>query len=174
MKNNELLTVFRFDASGFFAGASSWQFVNGEFLKTDDATDVCPWGDKQPDATKFYRWNGAAWEVIAKPASAADLVGVWVPHDAQTLHDLQMRELVEHHGKEPGYRIIRDEHNAWSIERIPEPPKEEKEAAALNEQMEEFDKKLADLKDRMMLALLDNDDAALEEARKEYNALMEA
>lgn len=62
----------------------------------------------------------------------------------------------------------------YVIRAVPEPPEEELAAQAVDEQLAAFDEQLKALKDRMLLASLDNDEAEMAAIRAEYNALMEA
>ena len=170
-----LKTAYRFDADGFLDGTTVWQLVDGEYAKAPESTDLVPWGeDGQEDSAVFYRFDGKKWTTEPVPTSADDLVGVIVSHTSMTTHDVKLRELVQKFGEEAGYRVVRGDDLSWKIEKIPEPTETEKEVKAAEEELAEFDRQIAALKERMGSAMLQGDDEQVEAIRQEYNNLMGA
>ena len=170
-----LKTAYRYDADGFFDGTTVWQLVDGEYAQAPDSTDLAPWGEAgKEDPNVFYRFVSGKWQTEPVPASADDLVGVIVSHTSMTTHDVKLRELVQKFGEEEGYRVVRGDDLSWKIEKIPEPTETEKEVKAAEEELAEFDRQIAALKERMGSAMLQGDDEQVEAIRQEYNNLMGA
>lgn len=176
MRNNELSTAFMFDGDGWFNGTTAWQWKNGAYLETPDATLKAPWGDGRPSLDVFYRYDAKAgvWSEHQKPHCAADLEGVWISNESMTAHDVEMRELIQEFGKEEGFRIERNDRNDWCVMRVPEPTEEEKEVEALETSMAALDKRIEQVKDGLLLALLRDDKEKVAALRVEYEKLLEA
>lgn len=129
---NNLKVAYFYDEDGFYAGETMWQLLNGAFVPCPMSTDVAPWGDGELDPTLFYRYDEKTeqWSTEKKPQSAEDFLGIVVSHTSMTPHDIEMRELCKKFAQTDGYREVRSEDLAWSIEKIPEPTPEEKLAQA--------------------------------------------
>lgn len=145
-----------------------FQVIEGVYLP-DDCTETPIPADP---AKNFFRWTGEAWEVVPKPQTAADLVGIVIPHTTQTPHDIEMRRLITTLTmSDPNYRIVRGDDLSWGVEAIPEA---EHEAEAAEAEIAEFDAQIQALKDRMALAMLQADEAQIKALRDEYALLMSA
>lgn len=129
-ENVQLTPAFAFDAEGFFDGETMWQTVGGSVIKAPDSTDLCPWGDGEQDQSVFYRFVKGAWTTVKKPTSASELVGVVVAHGSMTMHDVELRKLIQKFSEEKGFHQVRGESLSWSIERDKEKTPEEKRADA--------------------------------------------
>ena len=120
----------------------------------------------------FYKWDGEKWVAEAKPKTIDDLLGIVVSHKSKTLHDEEMRQLIQDlaEGVE-GYRIVRGEGDdmTWMVEKI---PVEEIEAQAMEAELSDFDSQVSALKDRMAVAMLQGDEEKVAALRAEYQSLM--
>lgn len=120
----------------------------------------------------FYKWDGAKWVAVPKPTKIDDLLGIVVSHKSDTLHDIEMRQLIQDlaEGVE-GYRIVRGEGDdmTWSVEKI---SKEEIEAQIMEAELSDFDSQVNALKDRMAVAMLQGNDEQVAALRAEYQTLM--
>lgn len=143
-----------------------FQVIEGVYLP-DDCTETPIPADP---AKNFFRWTGEAWEVVPKPQTAADLVGIVIPHTTQTPHDQEMRKLIQQLGEgADGYRIARGEDLSWCIEEIPQ---EEIDAQEITAELSDFDMKISALKDRMATAMLQGDQETVTALQAEYKSLM--
>lgn len=123
---SDFKTAYRFDDAGYFEHELSVQVIDGEALMPPSTTVLCPWGEGAKDDKVFYRFSDGKWGTEAKPTCAADLVGVVVSHQSQTLRDIEMRSLIQKFSQEEGYRERRGEDLSWAVEKIPEKTEAEK------------------------------------------------
>ncbi len=162
--------MYYFDQAGYYEGDCLFQVMEGVF-PPDRTTQTALPEDADLDKN-FYRWDGEKWVAEAKPTKVEDLLGIVVSHKSDTLHDIEMRQLIQDlaEGVE-GYRIVRGEVEdmTWAVEKI---PAEEIEAQAMEAELSDFDSQVSALKDRMEVAMLQGDDEAVAALRAEYNALM--
>ena len=172
-EKGQLLNAYQWDATGYLQGLTMWQAdENGVLLKTDNATLVAPWGDGEPDDTVFYKWDGSAWQTEKKPTTPEELVGIRISHEADTAHDLELLALIQHFGELEDWHIARGENMDWAIEKTPEKTEEEKLEEEMKKALEEEDKRMEDLKDRALLAILSDDKEAVARLSKEYKDLV--
>lgn len=162
-------TVYLFDDEGFFRGPDT-VFENarhpGVFHERSDATEVAP----PEDQDNFYKWDGAKWNAVPKPKSAAECVGLVISHTSETPHDEELRHLMETLAEgSKDYRVARGEDLSWSVEAIPQ---EEKLSQEIASELADFDGRIASLKERMAVAMLQGDQNAVESLRTEYKTLM--
>lgn len=166
----ELLELFSYDEAGFFEGPILFQVMEGVF--PPDRTTKTPLPEGADHEKNFYRWDGSVWVAEPKPTKIDDLLGIVVSHKSDTLHDIEMRQLIQDlaEGVE-GYRIVRGEGDdkTWSVEKIPEEEiaAQEAEAAITN-----FDARMSSLKERMSLAMLQGDQEQVTALQAEYQNLM--
>lgn len=162
--------MYYFDEAGYYEGDCLFQVMEGVF--PPDRTTQTALPDDADREKNFYKWDGAKWVVEPKPTKIDDLIGIVVSHKSDTLHDIEMRQLIQDlaEGVE-GYRIVRGEGEdmTWAVEKI---PAEEIEAQAMEAELSDFDSQVSALKDRMAVAMLQGDDEAVAALRAEYNALM--
>ena len=163
----EFKILQKFDEDGYYAGQCTFQVLEGVFAPEN--TTETPLPEDANLEVNFYKWNGQGWEAEKKPTCAADLVGVVVSHTSQTAHDQEMRKLVQRFGSEDGYRIKRGENLEWIVEKIPQ---EEIDAQAIDDELSDFDSKIASLKDRMATAMLIGDEEQIASLRAEYQGFM--
>lgn len=166
----ETLDLYYYDEDGFYEGSCLFQVMEGVFPPDRTTQTALP---EDADLEKnFYKWDGAAWVAEAKPTKIDDLLGIVVSHKSTTLHDEEMRQLIQElaEGVE-GYRIVRGEGEdmTWAVEKI---PVEEIEAQAMEAELSDFDSKVNALKDRMAVAMLQGDDEQVASLRAEYQTLM--
>lgn len=140
-KNVEKLvkTVFVYDEDGFFEDTHIAQ-VNpkrpGAYLMPPRCTLVKP--DLKPKF--FYKIKtvgdeNSGWDEIPFPQSAADFVGVEIPHKSRTLHNHMLRSLLSElvkkdpeHFREVAVNDKNGDKIATTVEAIPEPTEAEKKA----------------------------------------------
>lgn len=129
-------TVYSYDEDGFFADTHIAQ-INPknpkQWLMPARVTTVKPaltpkFFYKIKDATKV----DSGWDAVPYPASAADFVGVQIPHQSRTMHNNILRALLTSfvQGDPEHYREVAmndDDGNkiATTVEAIPEPSPEE-------------------------------------------------
>ena len=123
----ETKTIFAFDKQGYFVEEVLFQIAPGIYLP-DDATETpLPEANRQDN---FFQWDGEKWSVIPKPTTAAELVGVTIAHDSQTLHDHELRSrMIALCTADSGYRVERGADLSWTVAKIPDPTLEELKAA---------------------------------------------
>lgn len=127
-----LVPIFYFDNDGFFAyEGKAQQTKGGSVLMPQNATQVAP--DQKKLSDHFAHWNedGKQWEYFKKPATAADFVGIKVSHKSQTVHDQELRQIIQEVTKDStDYRLVRgseEEGLWWGVEKIPEKTQDEKD-----------------------------------------------
>ena len=127
----ETKTIFAFDKQGYFVEEVLFQIAPGIYLP-DDATETpLPEANRQDN---FFQWDGEKWSVIPKPTTAAELVGVTIAHDSQTLHDHELRSrMIALCTADSGYRVERGADLSWTVAKIPDPTLEELKAAKKSE-----------------------------------------
>lgn len=127
----ETKTIFAFDKQGYFVEEVLFQIAPGIYLP-DDATETpLPEANRQDN---FFQWDGEKWSVIPKPTTAAELVGVTIAHDSQTIHDLELRNrMIALCTADSGYRVERGADLSWTVAKIPDPTLEELKAAKKSE-----------------------------------------
>lgn len=131
MSETNLKTAYEWDPAGYYLGETAWMLdAFGDWLEAPSSTDVCPWGG-DPDDSVFYKRLGGKWTTEKKPTCAAECIGLLVPHDSMTAHDIELRKLIRTFGEEEGYRLVQSEDFSLSIERVPEKTEEEKAAEEL-------------------------------------------
>lgn len=131
--------VYSYDEDGFFADTHIAQ-INPknpkQWLMPARVTTV------KPALTPkfFYKIKDATdvnsdWDAVPYPASAADFVGVQIPHQSRTMHNNKMRQILQQLvAAEPElYKevAVNDESGnkiATTVEEIPQPTEEEKRA----------------------------------------------
>ena len=162
--------MYYYDEAGYFEGDCLFQVMEGVF--PPDRTTQTALPDDADREKNFYKWDGAKWVAEPKPAKIDDLLGIVVSHKSDTLHDIEMRQLIQDlaEGVE-GYRIVRGEGDdmTWAVEKI---PAEEIEAQAMEAELSDFDSQVSALKDRMAVAMLQGDDEQVAALRAEYQTLM--
>lgn len=130
MSETNLKTAYEWDAAGYYLGETVWMLDDfGDWLEAPSSTDVCPWTG-EPDGSVFYKRLDGKWTTEKKPTCAAECIGLSVPHDSMTTHDIELRNLIRTLGEEEGYRVARGDDLSWYVEKIPEPTEKEKREAA--------------------------------------------
>lgn len=166
----ETLDLYYYDEDGYFEGDCLFQVMEGVF--PPDRTTQTALPEDADLENNFYKWDGSQWVAEAKPKTIDDLLGIVVSHKSQTLHDEEMRRLIQDlaEGVE-GYRIVRGEGEdmTWSVQKI---AIEEIEAQMLEAELSNFDAKVNSLKDRMAVAMLQGNDEQVAALRAEYQSLM--
>ena len=165
----ETLTLYYFDEAGYYEGDCLFQVMEGVF--PPDRTTQTALPDDADREKNFYKWDGAKWVVEPKPTKIDDLIGIVVSHKSDTLHDIEMRQLIQDlaEGVE-GYRIVRGEGEdmTWAVEKI---PAEELDAQAIDAELADFDRQVASLKDRMATAMLMDDTETAAELKEQFKTL---
>ena len=105
---------------------------SGTVLMPDKATTTAP--DAGLLQTHFAKWSSEAekWTYEAKPTTAADLVGKQISHKSQSVHDIEMRQLLQSlvNADSVHFKVIRgseDEGLWWGVEAVPEKTQDEKD-----------------------------------------------
>ena len=107
MSETNLKTAYEWDAAGYYLGETVWMLDDfGDWLEAPSSTDVCPWTG-EPDGSVFYKRLDGKWTTEKKPTCAAECIGLSVPHDSMTTHDIELRNLIRTLGEEEGYRVAR-------------------------------------------------------------------
>lgn len=164
----EIKTIYQFDQDGYYAGEKMFQVLEGVYLP-DDCTETPLPADANLEEN-FFKWNGESWETVPKPKSAADLLGVVIPHMTQTPHDIEMRAMMQAFCKgSKEYRVERGEDFSWTVVKV---TAAEEEVEAAQRELADFDAQIADLKDRMSLAMLMGDEEQIAALRAAYQELM--
>ena len=166
----ETLTLYYYDEAGYFEGDCLFQVMEGVF--PPDRTTQTALPDDADREKNFYKWDGTQWVAEAKPTKIDDLLGIVVSHKSDTLHDIEMRQLIQDlaEGVE-GYRIVRGEGDdmTWMVEKIPEEEIALQEAEAA---ISDFDSQLSSVKERLTTAILMDDDEQVAALKAEYQSLL--
>lgn len=162
--------MYYFDEAGYYEGDCLFQVMEGVF--PPDRTTQTALPDDADLEKNFYKWDGAKWVAVPKPTKIDDLLGIVVSHKSTTLHDIEMRQLIQDlaEGVE-GYRIVRGEGDdmTWAVEKIPEEEIAAQEAEAA---IGDFDSHASALKDRLVTAMIMGDDEQVASLKAEYQQLM--
>lgn len=162
--------MYYYDEAGYFEGDCLFQVMEGVF--PPDRTTQTALPDDADREKNFYKWDGTQWVAEAKPTKIDDLLGIVVSHKSTTLHDEEMRQLIQElaEGVE-GYRIVRGEGDdmTWAVEKI---PAEEIEAQEAEAAIGDFDSQASALKDRLVTAMIMGDDEQVASLKAEYKELM--
>lgn len=161
--------MYYFDEAGYYEGDCLFQVMEGVF--PPDRTTQTALPDDADREKNFYKWDGAKWVVEPKPTKIDDLIGIVISHKSDTLHDIEMRQLIQKLGTAEGYRIVRGEGDdmTWMVEKIPEEEIAAQEAEAA---ISDFDSQMSSLKERMSLAMLQGDQEQVTALQAEYQNLM--
>ena len=166
----DFLELFSYDEAGFFEGPILFQVMEGVF--PPDRTTKTPLPEGADLEKNFYRWDGTAWVAEAKPTKVDDLLGIVVSHKSKTMHDEEMRRLIQELAEGvDGYRIVRGEGDdmTWMVEKISEEEIALQEAEAA---ISDFDSQASALKDRLVTAMIMGDDEQVASLKAEYKELM--
>lgn len=164
----EIKTGYAFDEEGFYSHDVDYQVGEGIYLP-DDCTATKP--PFESAAENFLQWDGEKWNLVPKPKTAADFVGLTVKHDSNTPHDLELKKLMVPLAQgSADYRLDRSDVSVWRVVPVEDVELEAREA---EQDLRDFDSQLEDLKDRMSLAMLMDDEETIAELRAEYKKLME-
>lgn len=130
----QIKTVYAFDDEGFYDGkrnAMTDPMNPAAWLFPPSTTEVKP----QVDEAHFAKWNGQAWEPVAKPTCAADFVGLTVSHKTDTAHRIEMRKLMQKFcdGNQDFITTLDDKHEFWTTSKKPDPTPEELEKQAMDQ-----------------------------------------
>jgi hypothetical protein len=127
-----LIPIFYFDDENFFAYEGKAQKIGNDVLMPENATQKSP--DMSLLQEKFAKWNEESqnWDYIEKPKTAKDFLGVQISHKSQTVHNQELRQLVQALVNEDPehFRVIRgseEEGLWWGVEEIPEKTQDEKD-----------------------------------------------
>ena len=118
-----MIPIYYFDDEKYFAYEGKAQKVGEDILMPDNATQAAP--DTEKLATHFAKWSSEAekWTYEAKPTTAADLVGKQISHKSQSVHDIEMRQLLQSlvNADSVHFKVIRgseDEGLWWGVEAL--------------------------------------------------------
>lgn len=119
----EIKTAYLYGDDGYFLGEIIVQIGDGIYLP-DHCTLTAP--ADYPNDSVFYKWNGGSWDSEQKPKTAGDCVGIVIPNDSQSAHDIEMRLLMEDlcNGSTE-YWVKRGSDLSWAVEKIPDPSLDE-------------------------------------------------
>ena len=161
--------MYAYDSEGFFKGevlAQEDRMNPGNWIESPDATFLAP----DLDDAHWAKFDGAAWQKVAKPKTAADCVGVVISHESQTPHDQEFRTLMEELTKgSTTHRLERGEDKSWCVVEI---TSAETEAVAAQAELSDFDAQIASFEKRLGLAFLNDDQEQIAALRAEYKTLM--
>lgn len=157
------------DEDGYYVEPKLQGIGEGMGLADDVVETPLPEG---VDLTQNYvRWTGEAWAVEAKPKTAADCVALGpVSHQSTTARCNELRKLYEELTKgSEDYRLERGENLEWIVTEIPQEEKDAQEAEAA---ISDFDSQSSALKDRLVTAIIMDDDEQVASLKAEYKTLM--
>lgn len=92
--NNTCVTVYSYDKHGHYvkADVTIKDPVSGKVLLPPDCVEFAPDEDKLKTNWAVLNDDKTAWEYIAKPATAEDLLGITIEHSDQCNYAIEMRE----------------------------------------------------------------------------------
>lgn len=175
-KKNELVPAYRFDEHGHFYQVSSAQVIKqkGE-LKPLCPQDCVLFAPEMKDGYWYVISDDRTeWTAVKKPTSAAECVGLFVEHKDQCSYAHELRKLFEElcAASDGKYHVVRDEDLCQTVEPVPEPTEEETAAQAAEQELQDFDTQISELKDRMAIAQLCGNTELIANLQQEYADLM--
>lgn len=167
--HDEIVEAFEYDVDGYFEAVTQVQVDSetGAPVGLPERTTLTP---PPVNSGHFARWSGAAWSLEKIPTTAAECVGLRVALASDTYHDRTLRALFEQLTEgSTTHRLVRTEDRVWYVEPIPEEEHEAEEAA---QALADFDGQIQALKDRLLSAVLMDDDETAAAVKAEYRALL--
>lgn len=167
--HDEIVEAYEYDASGYFEAVTQVQIdcETGAPVGLPDRTTLTPPTLK---SGCFVRWTGAAWIDERMPTTAADCVGLRVALSSETTRDRTLRALFERLTEGSAtHRLVRTEDRVWYVEPVPEEEHDAEEAA---QALADFDGQIQSLKDRLLSAVLMDDEAMIAAVKAEYRELL--
>jgi hypothetical protein len=169
MKENSLLTYYRYDSNNYYAGTTSVQVVNGSPLVPDDCTDIKP----ELDDAYWYKFDNGSWVAEPKPTNASECVGISIKHSDTSPRASELRVLFEQFtANSDGYRLVRDASLTQTVEAIPAKTADEIELSNLEDEQKQMESQLKDLKDQFIVAQMTADTEKLASIKAEYLSLV--
>lgn len=166
MKN--FCIAYRYDSNGYLNGDTLWQQTADGYGVIPLTTNKAPWGKGERDSAFFYRYDGEKWLTVPKPTHPDELKGVTVRADDDTEHADELRALM-HSFEGEQYTVVNND-GVLSLQPVPVITVSEEEQK-LQAQLRELDEKTKVLKDRLALAILQDDEEEVAKIRAEYAAL---
>ena len=169
-----LVTVWRFDEHGYYDGEDMAQELeDGSLILAEDCVTVKP--ECKPGYWYEISDDKKSWKAIKKPTTAAECVGIYIEHEDQSNFSHECRSLFEELCAASGgtYQVVRDEDDlCLTVEAVPEPTAEEIAADEAEQELQDFDSQLQDIKDRMAIAQLSGNTELIAQLQQEYSELM--
>lgn len=167
--HDEIVDAYEYDSDGYFEAVTQ--------VQVDSATGAPVGLPERTTLTSpvirsgyFARWTGTKWIEEKMPSTADDCVGLRVALSSDTTHDRALRALFERLTEgSTTHRLVRTENRVWYVEPI---PKEEHEAEEAAQALANFDGQIQSLKDRLLSAVLMDDDEKAAAVKSEYRALL--
>lgn len=167
--HDEILEAYEYDSDGYFEAVTQVQVdsATGAPVGLPERTTLTPPPVK---SGYFARWSGTAWSLEKIPTTAGECVGRSVALSSETAHDRSLRSLFERLTEgSTTHRLVRTENRVWYVEPIPEEEHKAEEAA---QELADFDGQIQALKDRLLSAVLMDDEETAAAVKSEYRALL--
>ena len=169
--HDEIVEAFEYDVDGYFEAVTQVQvdYATGAPVGLPERTTLTPPPLK---SGYFARWSGTAWSLEKIPTTAGECVGRSVALSSETAHDRSLRSLFERlTDGSTTHRLVRTENRVWYVEPIHEEEYKAEEAA---QALADFDGQIQALKDRLLSAVLMDDEETMVAVKAEYRALVGA
>lgn len=173
-KKNQLVDCYSYDEHGHYSGVVSAQVLNdGEEPNYPPYTvSFAPENDPQ----YFYEISDdlTKWNAVKKPTTASECVGIFIKHEDQCDYAHEMRKLFESLTKDdPNYETYRDPDDLTLTVREKQKESEnEIMLLASNDEIQQLENQIKELREQMVTAMLLDDQAMIEETRAQYKQLM--
>lgn len=167
--HDEIVEAYEYDSDGFFEAVTQVQVDSetGEPVGLPERTTLT---SPVIRSGYFARWTGTAWTEEKMPETASDCVGLRVTLSSDTAHDRALRTLFERLTEgSTTHRLVRTDDRVWYVEPIPEEEHKAEEAA---QALADFDGQIQALKDRLLSAVLMDDEETAAAVKAEYRALL--
>lgn len=120
-----LIDVYEFDDEGFFFRTTLTQ-VDDETREIIGMPKNCTTIKPELKDGFFSKFDGEKWIDVAKPSTAADCVGIIVPHTAKTAHAAELRRIFKTMTNgSTTHRMVQLSDLSLAVEEIPQKTAEE-------------------------------------------------
>lgn len=176
MKPSKTKIVYKFDEYGCYVGESSAQYdpFDGSLLLPPNCVEFAPEPEDPTSGNSYFIISDdrKSWQEHQYPTTAEELVGIFIPHEEHCVYAETLRKLMRKFTDENNeYQIVYDDDLTLTVEKI-EKTEEETIYETFQEEVNEFEDSLSDLKDSLLIALLSDDQEKVEEIKTKYKSLI--
>lgn len=166
-----MLNYYEYGEDGYYVGPVTVQVdeFSGKPNLPPRTVPIAPDFDLEENWAKWDE-SSESWVAEAKPKTAADLEGKVISHYTESDRDREMRDFVHKLTENNSdYREARGDDLSWYVQKVPD---EEKQASAIQATLSNLDSEINNIKDRLSMAILADDQELIDELKTQYKAMM--